>query len=199
MKKTVIILLIGLLLLTGCGSSTDKKKNTDPKTSLNQIVTAPQKEAVNTAGILDKAAAGEMEPMQAKLGEDLNVVYDKSKQAGYKVVMENFDSDNPYALFNEGRYYVEISKGENGSSNRKITKMTCEYNPYGLSTGAVNIEDFVASMGTPVSRDEIPAAQLYFSMDKSNDALKLTYDAGDNQLEFYFVNNQLSAAVLSVK
>ncbi len=192
MKRIFLCLLSLLLLLSfaGCNSGNTGEGNDVQATTeeglLNLVDTPDTTSPADSSAILNEVSNGTMQGVGISLGTGIMKAYSEIGEPVY----ENFATTMPSIQYDGFALYYE------DSGSKPVTSIVNFQNVYGFMVGASNEKNVTDAMGEPNERKTVEGSELYFMPDKSTPASLLTYRAGDNALDFYFINDYLVAAVL---
>ena len=191
--KRILLLILSLLLLlsfAGCSSgNTDEGKEPQETTEeglLNLMDTPDTTNAAEPSEILNEASNGTMQGVGISLGTGIMKAYSDIGEP----VHENFATTTPSIEYDGFILFYE------DSGSKPVTSIVNFQNIYSFMVGASSEKNVKDAMGEPGEQKTVEGSELYFMPDKSTPANLLTYRAGDNTLEFYFINDYLVATVL---
>lgn len=191
--KRIFLLSLSLLLLfsfSGCNSEHvnegGQTQGTTEEGLLNLVDTPDTTNAAEASEILNEASEGSMPDVGISLGTGIMSAYSEIGEPIY----ENFATTTPSIQYDGFTLYYQ------DSGSKPVTSIVNFQNFYGFMVGASSEKNVTEAMGEPDERKTVEGSELYFMPDKSTPANLLSYHAGDNTLEFYFINDYLVATVL---
>lgn len=196
-RKTGAALLAAVMLCgpAACGNKEPEKAETSGKTTVSHSV-----------DVMAEAKAGKMEGTAVYIGQSVDEVkklYHYGEEEPPATSLAS-DGEEPLELsVTEGETMVRLATGQVDYYYRKamedkgISMIVSMVDCYGFEAG-ITMPDDVKNAIAEEEVESVPDEDdLFFLPEVPDDCMRLTYTAGSRQLDFYFVDEFLSAVTLS--
>lgn len=190
--------------LSACGGQSAEEAD------ISSIVESTEDYGIDVIAL---ATAGEIPEQETKLGDSRQTVKDHYSQSadasseGSGSDQSDTDDHSTKSLTiddNEdgNRDYIKMSTGEESfyykktASSKKISYIVNYTDAYGFAVGIAMPDDIKEAVRADAVEDTPVAADLFFLPEVPENCVRLSYTAGSNKLDFYFVDDFLSCIVL---
>ena len=203
MYKGTAALLAAVLLcggLAACGEKKPEETSTSSKVTVSHPV-----------DVIAEAAAGRMTGTEIDIGKPIE---DVKKYYRYVADGESTDGSSDESLdesalanlppldISEGQTMVRMSTGSidyyyrKAEENKGVSMIVSLVDAYGFEMGITMPDDVKAAVSAD-GQESVPTADdLFFLPEVPGDCLRITYQAGSKQVDFFFVDEFLSAVTL---
>lgn len=196
-RKIGAALLAAVMLfgLAACGNKEPENTDTSSKTTVSHSV-----------DVMAEAKAGKMKGTDVYIGQSIDEVkklYYYGEDDAPVTSLASGDEEPLELSITEGETMVRMATGQVDYYYRKsmedkgISMIVSMVDCYGFEAGITmpdDVKNAIAEEGT----ESVPTEDdLFFLPEVPSDCLRLTYTAGSRQLDFYFVDEFLSAVTLS--
>ena len=196
-RKIGATLLAAVMLfgLAACGNKEPENTDTSSKTTVSHSV-----------DVMAEAKAGKMKGTDVYIGQSIDEVkklYYYGEDDAPVTSLASGDEEPLELSITEGETMVRMATGQVDYYYRKsmedkgVSMIVSMVDCYGFEAGITmpdDVKNAIAEEGT----ESVPTEDdLFFLPEVPSDCLRLTYTAGSRQLDFYFVDEFLSAVTLS--
>ena len=196
-RKIGAALLAAVMLfgLAACGNKEPENTDTSSKTTVSHSV-----------DVMAEAKAGKMKGTDVYIGQSIDEVkklYYYGEDDAPVTSLASGDEEPLELSITEGETMVRMATGQVDYYYRKsmedkgVSMIVSMVDCYGFEAGITmpdDVKNAIAEEGT----ESVPTEDdLFFLPEVPSDCLRLTYTAGSRQLDFYFVDEFLSAVTLS--